>query len=136
MRSPADDGFVLLETLVSISLIAVVMAAFTTFFVNSVAFTSQQRATQIAIQIANSTVEAIRALPASDLVNGHDPTSVKAQFAAASAAARPVAVRHDCGHGRRRAHRQWRYRSRADHRGDADAQQRRLQQSTPTSGPV
>ena len=54
----------LLETLVSISLIAVVMAAFTTFFVNSVAFTSQQRATQIATQIANSAVEAIRALPA------------------------------------------------------------------------
>ena len=56
----------------SIVLIAVVMAAFTTFFVNSVAFTNQQRATQIATQIANSTVEAIRALPASDLVNGHD----------------------------------------------------------------
>jgi type II secretory pathway pseudopilin PulG len=89
-RSPADDGFVLLESLVSISLIAVVMAAFTTFFVNSVAFTSQQRATQIAIHIANSAVEAIRALPGSDLVNGHDPTSVKAQFAAASAVVRPA----------------------------------------------
>ena len=66
-RRPSEDGFVLLETLVSISLIMVVMAAFTTFFVNSVAFTSQQRATQVAIQIANSTIQGIRALPASDL---------------------------------------------------------------------
>lgn len=70
----------LLETLVAISLISVVMAAFTTFFVNSVAFTSQQRTTQIATQIAESTVETIRALPASDVINGHDLTSVTAQF--------------------------------------------------------
>ena len=88
-RPAADDGFVLLETVVSIGLIAVVMAAFTTFFVSTVAFTNQQRATQVATQIANSAVEAIRALPASDLVNGHDPTSVKVQFAAASATVRP-----------------------------------------------
>ncbi|MET0864841.1 MAG: hypothetical protein ABWZ98_10945 [Nakamurella sp.] len=69
----ADDGFVLLETLIAICLIAVVMAGFTTFFVNSVASTSAQRATQIATQIANSGVELIRALPASDLVSGMTP---------------------------------------------------------------
>ena len=93
-RPAADDGFVLLETVVSIGLIAVVMAAFTTFFVSTVAFTNQQRATQVATQIANSAVEAIRALPASDLVNGHDPTSVKVQFAAASATVGPASS--DC----------------------------------------
>ena len=66
-RRQGDDGFVLLETLVSIGLIGVVMAAFTMFFINSVAFTSQQRATQIATSIANSAVDTIRAMPASDL---------------------------------------------------------------------
>ena len=88
-RSSADDGFVLLETVVAIGLIAVVMAAFTTFFVNTVAYTSQQRATQIAAQVATSTVDTIRSLPASDPVNGHDATSVTAQFASASAAVAP-----------------------------------------------
>ncbi len=70
LLSPArrdDDGFVLLETLVSIGLIAVVMAAFTTFFVNAVSSTSLQRATQVATQIANSAVDMIRATPSSDL---------------------------------------------------------------------
>ena len=60
----------------AISLIAVVMAAVSTFFVNSVASTSLQRATQIATQIANSSVDMIRALPSSDPVMGHDATSV------------------------------------------------------------
>ena len=67
-RRHGDNGFVLLETLVAISLISVVMAAFTTFFVNSVAFTSQQRATQAATMIANSAVDTIRAAPPSDLL--------------------------------------------------------------------
>jgi type II secretory pathway pseudopilin PulG len=67
-RRYGDNGFVLLETLVAISLISVVMAAFTTFFVNTVAFTSQQRATQIATLIANSAVEMVRAAPPSDLL--------------------------------------------------------------------
>ena len=66
----------------SISLIMVVMAAFTTFFVNSVAFTNQQRATQVATQIANSTIQGIRALPASDLVTSRAVDGVEAQFTA------------------------------------------------------
>ncbi len=73
----------------SISLIAVVMAAVGTFFVNSAAFSSNQRATQIAVQIANSSFEALRALPASDLTDGRDAISVKKQFTTAGPAARP-----------------------------------------------
>jgi len=88
-RLSADNGFVLLETVVAIGLIAVVMAAFTTFFVNSVAYTSQQRASQIAVQVATSTVDMIRSLPASDPLNGHDANSVAAQFANASSAVAP-----------------------------------------------
>lgn len=88
-RSFEDEGFVLLESLVAIALIAVVMAGFTTFFVNSVASTTQQRATQAATQIANSTVDAIRAIPSSDPLNGRDAVSVLNQFNAASSAVSP-----------------------------------------------
>ncbi|MEO5832170.1 MAG: putative Ig domain-containing protein, partial [Nakamurella sp.] len=80
-----DGGFALLETVISISLIVLVMAAFSTFFVNTVAYTSLQRATQTATAIANSQLEIIRALPASDLVSGRDLTSVTAQLGAAPA---------------------------------------------------
>ncbi len=79
----------LLESLVAISLIAVVMAAFTTFFVNAVASTSQQRATQVATQIANSAVDVIRGMPSSDPVNGRDATTVATQFDAASSTVSP-----------------------------------------------
>jgi len=88
-RPRPDDGFVLLETVIAIGLISVVMAAFTTFFVNTVTFTSVQRATQAATQIADSAVETIRALPASDLLTGHDATSVSAQFSGAPAIVKP-----------------------------------------------
>ena len=62
-----DDGFALLETVVAISLIVLVMAAFSVFFVNTVAFTSLQRANQTATRLANSALESIRVLPASDV---------------------------------------------------------------------
>ena len=88
-RRPGDAGFVLLETLVSIGLISVVMAAFTTFFVSAVMSTNNQRATQTATRIANSAMESLRALPASDPVIGHDASSVLTQFAAAPPAVTP-----------------------------------------------
>lgn len=87
-----DEGFALIETVISISLIVLVMAAFSTFFVNTVAYTSLQRATQTATAIANSQLELIRALPASDLVNGRDLTSVTAQLAAAQLPTSPQSV--------------------------------------------
>ncbi len=82
-RRLGDEGFVLLETLVAISLISVVMAGFTTFFINSVASTSAQRAAQTATEVANSAVENVRGLPASDLTKDRDLVVVQAQFTAA-----------------------------------------------------
>lgn len=84
-----DEGFALLESLVAIALIAVIMAAFTTFFVNAVASTTQQRATQTATQIANSTVDTIRAIQSSDLLAGRDTASVNAQYDAAPSTVLP-----------------------------------------------
>lgn len=87
-RGPAggDDGFILLESIVSIMLISVLMAALTPFFANSVNLMSRERASQTATQIATSSVETVRGLPPSDLVTGHDAASVASQYAAAPAA--------------------------------------------------
>ena len=89
-RARDDDGFVLLETIIAIGLISVVMAAFTTFFVNSVANVNQQRADQAAAQLADSAVDLMRSLPASDLVAGHDSTSVGVEFSGAPARVSPA----------------------------------------------
>lgn len=79
----------MLETLIAITLIVVVMAGFTTFFLSALASTNHQRATQIATQVANSTMESIRALPVSDSIIGHDASSVRAQYNAAPPAVTP-----------------------------------------------
>ena len=89
-RPPAgDDGFVLLESVVAISLITVIMTAMATFFVGALDETNVQRSRQVAAQIANSGVEAIRGLPPSDLLTGHDATSVTTQYAAAPSSVSP-----------------------------------------------
>lgn len=86
---PHDGGFVLLESVIAITVITVVMSAVGAEFVGGLASTSQQRARQGAIQVASSTVEQIRALQPTDLVTGRDPASVTAQLAAALPAVLP-----------------------------------------------
>lgn len=81
----ADDGFVLLETLVAMGMITVVMGAFTTFFVDTVQSTNHERARQAAAQIADSSVETIRSLPVSDLVTGRTTSGVASEFGTALA---------------------------------------------------
>ena len=84
-----EDGFVLLETLVAIGLIILVMAAFNTFFVGAVTSTNHERATQTAVQLADSSMEQIRSMSISDLLTGHDAKSVGDQFNAAPATVKP-----------------------------------------------
>jgi type II secretory pathway pseudopilin PulG len=84
-----DDGFILLESVVAISLITVILAALGTFTLNSVALTSQLRARQAAAQVATSAVASLGAIPATDLVTGRDTTSVTAQFGAAPSTVSP-----------------------------------------------
>src|SRR4051812_21262833 len=81
-----DGGFILLESMIAITLITLLAAALGTFFVNGVASTNQQRARQFATQVAATAIESLRSIPASDLKTGRDQTSVTAQFAAAPAA--------------------------------------------------
>ena len=79
-RLTGDDGFVLLESIIAISLITVIMAAVGAEYVASVASVTRQRASQNAAQVANSTIDQMRALRPSDLVAGRDSASVTAQF--------------------------------------------------------
>ena len=78
-RSAADGGFVLLESIISISLITVIMSAVGVEYVSGVSGTALQRAQTAAVQLADSAVEDLRALHPSDLVTGRDHASADAE---------------------------------------------------------
>ncbi|WP_375480183.1 putative Ig domain-containing protein [uncultured Jatrophihabitans sp.] len=75
-----DGGFVLLESIIAIALITVIMAAIGVEYVSGLAAVARQRATQTAAQLADSTLEQMRALEPSDLVTGRGSSSVSTQF--------------------------------------------------------
>ncbi|NMO53279.1 prepilin-type N-terminal cleavage/methylation domain-containing protein [Actinoplanes sp. TBRC 11911] len=80
-----DDGFSLIEVLVALTLVIVVMASVSPYLVKSFAFVALQRGDQVAAQLANSTLEQVRALKPSALVSGRSQAEAAAQFAAAPA---------------------------------------------------
>ena len=59
---PADAGFTLVEVLTSLAVIGVVLTAVTTFFVHSMVTINLQGARQVAIQVASTDLERLRAL--------------------------------------------------------------------------
>ena len=69
-RASDDSGFTLLETIVAIGLISTVMAAVTTFMIDSLRATDQQRLTQTAIQVADGAIEMVRNIDPASLVTG------------------------------------------------------------------
>jgi Tfp pilus assembly protein PilV len=85
----SDDGFMLLESIITISLITVIMTALASFFLTAISSTSQQRSRQMATQLADSAVETIRGLHTKDLVYGRDAASVTTQFGNAPANVQP-----------------------------------------------
>ena len=84
-RKTGDDGFVLLESVVSIGLITVVTAALGVFFVTTSQTTNHLRARQEAIQLADSGIEKIRSYAPNSLKTGRDEESVKNQYIAGKA---------------------------------------------------
>jgi prepilin-type N-terminal cleavage/methylation domain-containing protein len=80
-----DDGFSLIEVLVALTLVIVVMASVSPYLIKSFAFVALQRGDQVASQLANSTLEQVRALKPSALVSGRSQAEAAAQFAAAPA---------------------------------------------------
>jgi prepilin-type N-terminal cleavage/methylation domain-containing protein len=67
-----DEGFTLVEVLVSIALMTVVTTALTTFFLTTVSATSQQSGRQAAIQLAQDAIERARSLKGSAILTGRD----------------------------------------------------------------
>lgn len=79
-RLRADGGFVLLESIIAISLITVIMAAVGAEYLTGLSTTSHQRAETTAIQLADTAMEAMRALHPSDLLKGRDRASVTTEY--------------------------------------------------------
>ena len=71
-----EEGFILLESVVAIALIAILMAGLGTFTLNAVSATNQLRARQAATHLATSAMAALVAVPATDLRTGRDATTV------------------------------------------------------------
>jgi prepilin-type N-terminal cleavage/methylation domain-containing protein len=78
-RSP-DDGFTLVEVLISIMVIGVVMTSLTAFFANSLSITNQQRGKQAAAQVLDGAMERVRALKGSGIAAGRDKQTSDQQW--------------------------------------------------------
>jgi prepilin-type N-terminal cleavage/methylation domain-containing protein len=86
VRPASDDGgFSLIETVVSMALLSIVMTAATTFFVNVLSGSNYLRTKQAAVQVADATMEQVRAFDIKSLVAGRDQSSSDAQWTAGTA---------------------------------------------------
>jgi type II secretory pathway pseudopilin PulG len=74
----SEDGFVLLESMVSIALITIIMAALGTFFTSALSGTAKLRSTQSATRIGESAIETVRGLGAANELSGRAQNSVPA----------------------------------------------------------
>lgn len=82
-----DDGFTLVETLISIAVMGVVMTSLTAFFTNSLSIDNQQRGKQAAAQIVDDAMERVRSLKGSGITAGRDQSSSDTQWTGAPTAA-------------------------------------------------
>jgi type II secretory pathway pseudopilin PulG len=77
-----DAGFMLLETLLALTIISVVMASVSMFFLQSTAVTRKQADGQAAAQIATAAVEKASLLPGSAVLTGRSQQDVVSQWRA------------------------------------------------------
>jgi prepilin-type N-terminal cleavage/methylation domain-containing protein len=68
-KDPADAGFTIVEVLVALAVIGVVLTAATTFFVRSMVVINLQGSRQVAIQIASTNLEQLRAMSGEPALN-------------------------------------------------------------------
>src|SRR6266516_584210 len=76
LRARTDDGFVLLESVISIGLVMVIVAALTALFTTTNQTTSHLRVKQEAIQLADSGIERVNSYTPEELMTGRDAQSV------------------------------------------------------------
>lgn len=84
-----DEGFSLIEVLVSIGVVSVVMAALTMFFVSVLTSMNQQRGKQTAVRLADDGIERVRAVKASEVLSGRDRSTTAEQWAAPATVVAP-----------------------------------------------
>lgn len=85
--APHDDGFTLVEVIVSISLVSIVMLALGSMFVATAASTHRQGQTQTASRLVTEGVDRVRALPAGGLLTGRDQATTMTQWQSPTAGA-------------------------------------------------
>jgi Tfp pilus assembly protein PilV len=85
-QQTGDEGYVLLESIISITLITVIMAALGVFFTTTIRSSSHLRRDQSAAQLADSAVEQVRSIDPTSVVSGRDSASVSTENGAAPAA--------------------------------------------------
>jgi Tfp pilus assembly protein PilV len=88
-RGRGEDGFVLLESIMAISLITILMGALASFTLTAISTTGEMRSRQGAAQLATSTMSLLRSIPASDIYSGRDKNSVISQFNGAPTKVQP-----------------------------------------------
>ncbi|BFU43592.1 putative Ig domain-containing protein [Krasilnikovia sp. MM14-A1004] len=84
-----DDGFTLVEVLVSLAVIGTVMTALAPFLIRSLAVVAEQRSREVAVQLAGDAIERARALTGTTALAGRSEMATNAQWVAAPAAVRP-----------------------------------------------
>ncbi len=82
-----DEGLSLIEVMVSLLVLAVVMAAAASFFINSLRSTDSQGQRQIAVTLANQALEQTQSQTPAALLTGRTQSSVQALLATPGAAA-------------------------------------------------
>ena len=84
-RRAGDEGFTLLEVLVALTVLSVAMAGLGGFFINGAVTVSQQRDYRTAVQLANNTLEQVRALDGTALLDKRGQAKVEKQWQDAAA---------------------------------------------------
>ncbi|MEU4556976.1 Ig domain-containing protein [Actinoplanes sp. NPDC023936] len=87
----ADDGFTMIETIISIAVISIVMLSLTQYFTQTMRINSYQGDRLAAIAVANSAMERVRGLKVAAIVSGRDQASVAYQWDPARGLIGPVA---------------------------------------------
>jgi prepilin-type N-terminal cleavage/methylation domain-containing protein len=80
--STTDAGFTLIETIVSMGIIATVMGSMAAFYVRGTSVSRQQSDVQEAVRAATSAVERVHLLSGSSLLSGRTQAAVNAQYVA------------------------------------------------------
>jgi prepilin-type N-terminal cleavage/methylation domain-containing protein len=79
-RATNDDGFSMVEMMVSLLIIAIVSSASIAFFVDNIRAVNNQRQHQEAVFVADQQLESVQSLPIAKLVTGRTQAEVNALF--------------------------------------------------------